>query len=241
MVARSSLEEGVGLGEVLAVGPLALEEVGHGVAAEPVHAHAQPEAHDVEHLFLDRGVVVVEVGLVAEEAVPVVLLGHRVPRPVGALGVGEDDPRALVALVGVAPDVPVAAGVFGAAPRLLEPGVLVAGVVHHQLGEDPDSPGMRGVDQLLEVLHRPVVGVDGVEVGNVVAVVAERAGVHREQPEAVHPQVLEVGELGDQALDVALPVAVGVEEGADVELVDDGRLEPQGIVGGHRSVRPQRK
>ena len=39
----------VGLGQVLAVGAVALEEVGHGVEAEPVEADVEPEADDVEH------------------------------------------------------------------------------------------------------------------------------------------------------------------------------------------------
>ena len=35
-------EEGVGLREVFATGALPLKEVGHGVQAKPVHAHAEP-------------------------------------------------------------------------------------------------------------------------------------------------------------------------------------------------------
>ena len=63
------------LGQVLAVGALALVEVGHGVEAEAVQPEVQPEAQDVEHRLLDLGVVVVEVGLVGEEAVPEVGAG----------------------------------------------------------------------------------------------------------------------------------------------------------------------
>ena len=54
MVARTLLEELVRLGQVLAVGALALEEVGHGVEAEAVEPEVQPEAQDVEHRLLDR-------------------------------------------------------------------------------------------------------------------------------------------------------------------------------------------
>ena len=45
----------------------------------------------------------------AEEPVPVVGLGHRIPGPVRELGVDEDDADAAIAIVGVAPDVPVRA------------------------------------------------------------------------------------------------------------------------------------
>ena len=57
-------------------GALALDEVGHGVHAEAVHAHLEPELHDVPDLLAHRRVVVVEVRLVAEEAVPVVRLAR---------------------------------------------------------------------------------------------------------------------------------------------------------------------
>ena len=104
----------VRLGQVLAVRAVALVEVRHRVEAEAVDAEVEPEAQDVEHRLLHLGVVVVEVGLVREEAVPEVLAAHGVPRPVRRLGVEEDDPRLGPAVVGVRPDVPVAARVVRA-------------------------------------------------------------------------------------------------------------------------------
>jgi hypothetical protein len=96
--------------EVLAVGALLLEQVGHGVQPEAVDADVEPEPQGLDDGFLHPGVLVVQVGLVAEEAVPEVLLAHRVERPVRRLGVHEDDAGVLVALVGVGPDVEVAEG-----------------------------------------------------------------------------------------------------------------------------------
>ena len=54
------------------------------------------------------GIVEVQIGLMREEAMPEVLAGHRIERPVRLLGVDEDDARAGVLGVGVAPDVEVA-------------------------------------------------------------------------------------------------------------------------------------
>ena len=65
------------------------------------------------------------------------------------------------------------------------------------------------------------------EVGDVVAAVAQRRPVERQQPDAVDPQPLEVVELLGQAAEVARAVAVGVEEAADVDLVEHRALEPQ--------------
>ncbi len=91
-VRADPLEHVVGLGQVLAVGALALVQVRHGVEAEPVDAHVEPVVEHLEHRGLDGRVVEVEVGLVGVEAVPEVLTGDRVPRPVRRLEVLEDDP-----------------------------------------------------------------------------------------------------------------------------------------------------
>ena len=244
----------MGLRQVLAVGAVALVEVGHGVEAEAVHAEVQPEAQRLEHRLLDLGVVEVEVRLVGEEAVPEVGAGLLVPGPVGRLGVGEDDPRLLVAVHGVRPHVPVALGRVGRGAGLLEPRVVGGGVVHHEVGDHADAALVGGLDEVAHVVDGPVVGLDREVVRDVVAAVAQRGPVEGQQPDAVDAQPLQVVELLGQPAEVAGAVAVGVEERAGVDLVEDRRLEPQrrglepvsGIVGaGHRgsgvyrSARPQ--
>ena len=67
----------VGRRQVLAGGPFGLVQVGHGIEAEPVDPEVEPEADDAEHRLDHLGVVVVQVGLVVEETVPVVLLADR--------------------------------------------------------------------------------------------------------------------------------------------------------------------
>ena len=103
------------------------------------------------------------------------------------------------------------------------------GVVHDEVGDHAHAALVRLLDELAEVVHRPVVGVEGEEVRDVVAAVAQRRLVHRQQPEAVDAEPLEVVELVDQAAEVARAVVVPVEEPADVDLVEDGPLEPQRI------------
>ena len=84
-------------------------------------------------------------------------------------------------------------------------------------------------DEQAEVLARAVAGVDAVVVGDVVAVVAQRRRVERQEPEAGDAQVLEVVELLDQAGEVAHPVVVAVEERLDVQLIDDGIFVPERV------------
>ena len=70
----------------------------------------QPEIERVEHRLVDCLVLEIEVGLVGEEAVPVVGIGDRVPGPIRRLRVLEDDAGVLVQLWIVGPHVEVALG-----------------------------------------------------------------------------------------------------------------------------------
>jgi hypothetical protein len=45
----------VRLGQVLAVGSFALEQVRHGICPETIDAHIQPEAGDIVHFLLNLG------------------------------------------------------------------------------------------------------------------------------------------------------------------------------------------
>ncbi len=226
-----ALEHLVGLGQVLVVGALAFDQVGHGVQPQAVHAHVQPVAHHRQHFLEHLRVVVVQVGLVRVEAVPEVGVGHRVPGPVGLLGVAEDHAGAGVGLVVVRPHVEIArrrAGPRGARP--LEPRMLVGGMVDHQLGDDAQAARVGRSDQLAHVGDRAVVRVHAAVVGDVVAVVASRRGVEGQQPDRIDAQVGDVVELGNQPGQIAHAVVVGIEERLHMQLVDHRVLVPKAVV-----------
>ena len=221
----------MGLGQVLAGGAVPLVEVGNGIEPEAVEAELEPEPHHLEHGVGHLGVVVVEVGLVRVEAVPVVLIAERLVGPVGLLHVDEHHPGLGPALVVVVPHVPVGFGVVPALAGLDEPWMVRAGVVDDQVGDDPDAPGVGLVEQHGEVLDGPRLGMDREVVADVVAAVPKRRRVEGQQPDAVDAQPFEIVELGDEPRDVAHPVVVAVEEPADEHLVEDGPLEPEGVLG----------
>ena len=133
-----------------------------------------------------------------------------------------------VPLVGVAPDVVVAVGPVGVLARRLEPRVLVGAVVHDEVGDDPHAALVRRVDELDEVADVPNSGSTAREVADVVAAVAQRRLVERQQPQAVDAEPLQVVELVGEAPQVAGAVAVGVGEAADQHLVEHRALEPVG-------------
>jgi hypothetical protein len=209
-------QKGVRLGKVLAVRSLALEEVRDGVEPQPVDAHPEPEVECLEDGSPDCGIREVEIGLMGVEAMPVVRLGDRIPGPVRGLEVLEDHAGVAVALGRVAPDVEVAgAAARGRSPRALEPGVLIGRVVDDQLGDHAQPAAMRFAQERAEVLERAEVPMHAVVVGDVVAVVAQRRGVERQQPESGDPDLVQVVESLREAVEVADAVAVAVVEGAD--------------------------
>ena len=116
-------------GQVFAVRAVALDQVGHGVQTEAVDADVEPELHHAPHGFEDGGIVVIQVGLMAEEAVPVIGFRNRVPGPIRHFRVEKNDAGVLVTVVGVAPDVPIALGIVAGTARLLKPRVLIGGVI----------------------------------------------------------------------------------------------------------------
>ena len=231
--------DGVRLGQVLVVRALPLAEIGDRVEPQAVDSHVEPVPHRADHGFDDLGIVVVEVGLVREEAVPVVLTRDGIPGPVRLLGVREDDARAEVLLIGVAPDVEAALRrAARRAARGLEPGVLVRCVVHDELGDDLETAPVSLSHEGPEVALRSVDGIDAAVTGDVVAVVAHRRRIERQQPNGVHAESRDVVELLCQSPEVADAVVVRVEERAHVQLIDDRILVPERVaVRGERVVR----
>ena len=203
-----------------------LEHEGHRVDAEPREPLVEPEADDLGDLVADLRVRDVQVGLEGVEAVQVVLARLVVPRPVGALLVGEHDvPRLLLGLL-VHPDVEVAVRRVAVGACGLEPRVLVGGVVHHQVGDHADAAVARRAQHLGEVAVGAELGVDAVEVADVVAVVATGGGMERHEPQARDADAGQVVEPVGEALQVAATVAVGVEEALHRQAVEDRVLPP---------------
>ena len=198
----------VGFLEVLAVRALPLVQVRHGIQPEPVDAEVEPEPQHFDHGILHARVVVIQIRLVGEEPVPVVLAAYLVVGPVGMLGVHEDDPCVPVALVSIRPHVEIAVGAVRVTARCLEPWVVFAGMVHYQVGDNPDAAIVRSLDQLDKIPDSTKVWQYRREISDVVSAVAERRCIDGQQPEAVDPQPLQVVEPGDETADVPGAIAV---------------------------------
>ena len=202
------------------------------IHAEAVDTAVEPPVHHLVDGGAHVGVVPVQVGLLPVEQVQVILARGLVPRPGRA---GEEGPPVVGLSPGlaahapgtrIAPDVPVTLRALPRGPRLDEPRVLVGGVVDDQVHDEAHAPLTDALQQTVEIRQGAEHRVDVVVVGDVVAVVRLRGGVDRREPQDVDAEGLQVVELGTNALEVAEAVAVGVFEGARVDLVDDGALPP---------------
>ena len=120
--------------------------------------------------------------------------------------------------------------------RPLEPRVLVGGVIDDQLGDDLQVAAMGLADETAEIAHRAVGRVDAAIVRDVVAVVAQRRWIERQQPDRRNAQLLQVVQPFDQTAEVADTVIVAVEERFDVELIDDCVFVPERIAGRRHGV-----
>ena len=191
----------VGLRQVLVDRAFALDQIRHRVEAQAIDTQIEPEVHDVGDSAKHPWAIEIEIRLVRIETMPVIGLRLRIPGPVRLLGVQKNDAGIEEFLIGIAPDVIVAPRrARRGAPRALEPGVLVRGVVDHQLGDDAQPAPVRLANKALEIGHAAIGRVDVLVVGDVVAVVAQRRGVEREQPQRRDTEILQIIELAREPL-----------------------------------------
>ena len=108
--------------------------------------------------------------------------------------------------------------------------MLVGGVVDDEFGHHLQSEPVRFAQHGAKIVERAVLRMDALIVGNVVAIVLERRGVERHQPDRVDAEVADVVEFGGESRKIADAVVVRIEERLDVELIDDRVLVPKRVV-----------
>ncbi len=108
--------------------------------------------------------------------------------------------------------------------------MLIGGVIDHELDHDLHVSVVSGIEEGFEVFNRPITGIDGHVVGNVVAIIPERGREEWQQPQAGHAEVLQIVELLHQPWKVTDAIVVAVHERPDVQFINDRVLIPEGIL-----------
>lgn len=161
---------------------------------------------------------VIERGLRGKEIYKIVRLAV-VPARDGAVAVGEmpfvpRPDKAVVQLVG---------RVFRAAQKV---GVLLRGVTGNEVEYNLNALGVRRLDKLVEILFRAEPRRRLKEIAHVVPAVHERRIVVRVEPNRVAAERFDIIELARNAFEIAVSVAVGVEERIGINLVKYRGFEP---------------
>ena len=222
---------------LLVAGVVLDQRTGH-VDAEAVAAAVQPEGHHVLHGLaggqrfgrIDRalpglghgGKAVVQRGLHREKVDrhAAVALRDAAQRPGDALVAGDVVPH------GVCPDVAPAVGVLFGLAALLEPAVLDRRVPRHQVQQHMHALGVRGPEQLNEVVVGAVARRNQAIVGHVIARVAKRRKEARVQPQRIAAQLPDIVQLGRDARDIPDAVPVRVIETLRINLIENCVFQP---------------
>src|SRR5699024_11132007 len=116
--------------------------------------------------------------------------------------------------------------ILAARQRLLEPPVLIDGVVGHDVQQDVQTRLMRCCDELLRfgegAEHRSHTAV----VGHVMAAVDHRRGIPRVDPYGINPQGDEVVQMRTDSGNIADAIAITICKTARINLVDDSITPP---------------
>jgi len=90
------------------------------------------------------------------EPVPVIGFSYLIPGPVRRLKVLKDNTYPFIFIGVIAPDVEIPRLASGSGTaRLLEPGVLVGGMVDYQLGDDAQATAMGFIEKALKSVICP--------------------------------------------------------------------------------------
>ena len=109
--------------------------------------------------------------------------------------------------------------------------MLVRRVIDDEFANHADAAGVRRGDEIFEFGKRSVIRAHLVISGDVVAVVLSGRRIEGEKPDSIHPEAVDIIELGVKAGEIADAVVVGVEKRFDVQLIDDRILVPERILG----------
>ena len=89
---------------------------------------------------------------------------------------------------------------------------------------------MRYLKKVYEIIKNTVISVDGIVVGDIIAIVAQGRRKERHKPNCVYSQILKIIQFLRQSPEVPNAVAGRVIKGAHMDLIYDGILVPEQIL-----------
>ena len=110
----------------------------------------------------------------------------------------------------------------------LKPGILIGRVIGDEIHNHADLPSPGFTNKTIEILHRAVLRIDRLVVGDVVPEIDLGRRVHRRDPDGIHAKIPQIVETGGNSIEVADTIAVGVLKAARINFINDRMLPPGG-------------
>lgn len=222
--------EAIGVGWVAGVREgLVFAKMREGVETEAIDPKVQVIPRDFVVTFAKFGVRPIHVRHLFGEDMKVEFIAFADPFPSAC---GEETlpvvgRKKLAAFVAPFADV-VITSFFGGgiADGLLEPRMLVACVVHHEVQTDADAAFMGLVEETLKIVVSPIKGVHLVIIGYVVPVIVHGRGKNGTDPKEVYPQIVEVIQTGNDAGQIPNAVSVAVLKSLWIKNIPDAIAPP---------------
>src|SRR5688572_17079648 len=110
-----------------------------------------------------------------KEAMPVVLFGYWIPRPVRGFEILKNNTDLCILMRIIRPHIVISfRRIFGCQPRALKPGMLIGSMIDDQFGDHFQPATVCFLKQTLEFFNVTIRWINAVVVGYVVAIIAQR-------------------------------------------------------------------
>ena len=93
-------------------------------------------------------------------------------------------------------------------------------MVENHIKHETEAKFICLTDHCVRIVHRTEHRIDGIIIGDIIAIVIHRTSEKWREPHVIDTKVLQIRELRPDAVQVADAVAVRVAEGLDIDLVD---------------------
>src|SRR5258708_1631822 len=171
---------------------LILEQTRECVNAEAIDPSVQPEAQDIIHRLAHLLIAPIQIRLFHIEQVQVILPGVFIELP-GRLAKPAHPVIGGTAIGGwVSPDVPGAFLVGAALPCLLEPGMLIGGMIRHKIQNDLEVTLVGLLKQGVQVRQGAEERINIGVIGNVIAKIRHGRRVDEREPESVNAEPVQI-------------------------------------------------
>ncbi len=105
--------------------------------------------------------------------------------------------------------------------------MLIRAVVEHQIDNHPQPLVVSQRDKALEIIQVPIIGMNAIKIGNIIAIIPQRRWIHGQQPDAGDPQLFQMIEPGGYSAKISNSVTIAIGKGPQIEFVKDSVFIPE--------------